>query len=165
MKITYTYSRESLKRGARYYLMHRHQFITLLLPVLGLFFLSYGAYRLVTHDESSKAFPAILIALGAFYLYRFAKLTRTMIKNAFASNPNERQVTIDTTDENLTIQDDASSATSAWSVLVDFKICKTGILLYPQKNIFYWIPDTAIVTGGTWQDFEALISKKITRKI
>ena len=74
-------------------------------------------------------------------------------------------INLTATDGVLTITDGESTGTSPLSSFVDFKICKEGLLLYPQKNIFYWIPDTAEIEGGTWLEFTELISSKITRKI
>jgi hypothetical protein len=165
MKISFTFSRESLRIGARHYLLHRHLLLTLLIPALGILFIGTGLYHLFLLDESRRVLGFLLTALGAFYLYRSATRTKEMVKNAFASNPNERLVTMETSDEALASKEESSSGSSTWDAFVDYKICKDGILLYPQKNIFYWIPETAAVEGGTWQEFQALVSNKITRRI
>lgn len=165
MKIQFTFSRESLEKGARHHLMHRHRFITLLLPVMGIIFLIYGIHQMFFAGKAGAPFGIIPVALGIFYIFRFSIRTRSMVKNAFASNPDERVVTMEFSEEALTFHDGASTGSSPWSVFVDMKACKDGILLYPQKGIFYWIPDTASVEGGTWEDVTELVRKKIQPRV
>ena len=90
---------------------------------------------------------------------------RSALKEQINTGKIPVQICLEVTEAEVSIATAQSNGAFLWECLVDFKICKTGILLYPQKNIFYWIPNSATIEDGTWQDFEALISKKITRKI
>ena len=67
------------------------------------------------------------------------------------------KVSLDAGTETLEVETESTSARATWSNFVDYRICNTGILVYPQKNIFYRIPASA--------EIEALISTKITKKI
>ena len=165
MKVTYGFSRKSLRTGMWNHLFHRHIISTLLIPALGIIFLSYGLHQILTNESSGASFGVILMLLGAFYLILSVRRVNAAVKNAFQANPNDRMINLTATDGVLTITDGESTGTSPLSCFVDFKICKEGLLLYPQKNIFYWIPDTAEIEGGTWLEFTELISSKITRKI
>jgi hypothetical protein len=165
MTIKYEFSPQSLRKGMKAHLLHRHLLTTLILPALGGFFILFGLYKTFLEGSDNATFGVVLIALGAFYLVRIRSRTNSAVKNAFKANPNERMITLKITDSVLSFEDGESTGTSPLSSFVDFKICKTGLLLYPQKNIFHWIPDAAVFEGGTWQEFTGLISSEITRKI
>ena len=59
---------------------------------------------------------------------------------------------------------DNSESTVKWSAFIDYAVRNEGVLLYPQKNIFIWIPKSD-VTGGSWDDFVDMIGKNIEQKI
>ncbi|MEO1855916.1 MAG: hypothetical protein ABGY95_00945 [Rubritalea sp.] len=40
-----------------------------------------------------------------------------------------------------------------------------GLLIYPQKNIFFFIPATATITDGTWEELTELLKTQIEKKI
>jgi hypothetical protein len=147
------------------HLFHRNIISTLLIPLLGFIFMSYGLHHILTQDSSGTAFGVILMLLGAFYLILSFRRVNAAVKNAFQANPNDRMITLTAADKVITITDGASIGTSPFSSFVDSKICKEGLLLYPQKSIFYWIPANAEIEGGNWQGFTELISSQITRKI
>lgn len=165
MKVTYELTRKSLRTGMWTHLFHRNIISTFLIPLLGIIFLSYGLHHLLTKPSSGTSFGVILMLLGAFYLILSFRRVNVAVKNAFQGNPNERMITLTAADGTLTLRDGESTGTSPYSSLVDFKITKKGLLLYPQKNIFYWIPANAEIEGGTWQDFTNLIATNITKKI
>jgi hypothetical protein len=165
MKIIYTFSPETLRKGASEFLWHRQRIVTLLFPFLGVPFMLFGLNYIFGSADPNYILGGIMCAVGAFYLIRFKFRTNGMVKNAFKSNPNTRPVTLIIEDGTLFISDGESEGKCPLSSLVDFKICKTGLLIYPQKNIFYWIPENAEIQGGTWQDFITLISSGVTRKI
>jgi len=147
------------------HLLHRHIITRFLTPALGIIFVLSGLFQIFGKEPPNTSFGVILLMLGIFYLILSKRRVSTAVKNAFKANPNERVISLSVSDSSLTFDDGESTGTSPFSAFVDFKICKNGLLLYPQKQIFYWIPDTSEIEGGTWQEFTELVSSKITRKI
>ena len=90
---------------------------------------------------------------------------RAQIKQHAKTGKIPNQIGLEANIREMSLTDSRSNGTFLWECLIDYKICTNGILLYPHENIFYWIPNTASVEGGTWQDFESLVSNKIQRKI
>ncbi|MGJ8635130.1 MAG: hypothetical protein ACSHX7_14535 [Luteolibacter sp.] len=99
------------------------------------------------------------------FLLRESLSVNRIVKNAFLTNPNDREIQAITSEEKIILSDGESEASTPWTIFADFKIVENGLLLYPQPNIFYWIPNTATVEKGTWQDFQTLITKKVIPKI
>lgn len=165
MTASYEFSPKSMSNGMRAHLRHRHAISRLLLPSLGIIFFIYGLNQIFGKEPPNTSFGVILFLLGVFYLILSKRRVSTAVKNAFKANPNERIITFTVADGLLSFSDGESKGTSPFSAFVDFKISNEGILLYPQKHIFYWIPDSSEVEGGTWQDFTNLIASSITKKL
>jgi Zn-dependent protease with chaperone function len=165
MTISYEFSPGSLRKGMKAHLLHRHVISVFLLPSLGIIFTLYGLNQIFAKEPPNTSFGVILFVLGAFYLVLSQRRVSSAVKNAFKANPNERTISLTASDGLLSFKDGESTGASPFSAFVDFKICKGGLLLYPQKNIFYWIPDTAEIEGGSWQDFTKLIAANITKKL
>ncbi len=165
MEISYEFSPISLRKGMKAHMRHRHPIARFILPSLGVIIILCGLHQVYFVNPSSNSLAVILFMLGAFYLFLSKRRVSTSVKNAFKANPNERLISLTVTDALLTFVDGESTATTPLSAFVDFKVCKDGLLIYPQKLIVQWIPDTAEIEGGTWEDFTALISSKIIRKL
>ncbi|MFM2199205.1 MAG: YcxB-like protein [Verrucomicrobiota bacterium] len=136
-----------------------------MLPLFGVIFLAYSSKYLLFGKSENSAFGMLLFLLGIFYMILPVLLRKKAVRNMFAGRGGDMAVIVKPSDEGVEMSADGSTTTSPWSSFVDFRICKDGILLYPQKMLQYWIPNSATVEGGTWQDFEALVSSKIQRKI
>ncbi len=47
-----------------------------------------------------------------------------------------------------------------WNVIFESVETPEGILIYPQKNLFYWLPRTAFATESDYTNFRDLIASK-----
>jgi len=106
-----------------------------------------------------------ILATAIWLQARIPFAIRAAIREQIKTNQIPVAIHMAATESEIVIATSKSNGAFLWDCLVDYKICETGILLYPQKSIFHWIPDTATIEGGTWQDFQALVSEKVTRKI
>ena len=64
-------------------------------------------------------------------------------------------------EEGITISDKHSEGKTKWSGFVNWRVFPEGLLLYPQKDLFFWIPKEAEIEGGTWEEFVALVERKM----
>ncbi len=165
MKISHTLTKESVSTGLSRSFAYRHPFRRIAIPLVGILCLIASAWFLLVDDSSEWLIGGLLLGAGAVYLFLPIFRRRQVVENLFAGRTSKLTLELEPDEKGITMTTSGSIGTTDWSSFVDYLICKTGILLYPQKNIFYWIPNSATIEGGTWQDFELLISKKITRKI
>lgn len=165
MTLTYTFDKIEAAKGMRRSVAYRTPIRRFLIPALGVLFLAFSARHFLSEKSGSETLGVILLFLGIFYLIIPALVRWRAVKNLFAGRGGDIAVTVQTSDEGIEISTGDTSVKAAWSSFVDARVCKDGVLLYPQKTLQYWIPQTATVEGGTWQDFEALVSSKIQRKI
>ena len=139
---------------------HLYKYLTIIMAILvGIHFgfrSPFGAMHLVTLG---------LLAYAIYLQMRFPFAIRAAVREQLKNKEIPVQVWLETTEAEVTVTTSKARSAFLWECLVDYKICGEGILLYPMKNLFYWIPATAEIEGGTWQDFEVLISKKIIKKI
>ena len=117
-------------------------------------------------DESTEWFRGtILLLVGAVYIFFPIYRSRKAVENIFAGRTENLTVEMTTGEDAIQIKTPGSTGTISWANLVDCRICDGGILLYPQKTMHFWIPDSAKIENGTWEEFTDLVSSKITRKI
>ncbi len=119
---------------------------------------------LLVDDSSNWLIGGLLLRWSRSYPFCQSSDEDQVVDNLFAGRTSDLTWELIPDEDGVTIKTAGSIGTTHWYSLVDFLICKEGVLLYPQKNLFFWIPNSATIEDGTWQDFEALISKKITRK-
>jgi hypothetical protein len=144
---------------------HRTPIRRFILPAIGVIFLAYSSKYLFFDKGGSSTFGILLFLLGTFYIMLPPIMIRRAAKNMFAGRSGDMAVKAITSDEGIEMITEGSSGTTSWTSFVDFRICTDGILLYPQKMIQYWIPSSASIENGTWQDFQAIVSDKVQRKI
>jgi hypothetical protein len=139
---------------------HLYKYLTIIMAVLvGIHFGfrgPFGGMHLLTLG---------LLTYAIYLQTRPPFAIRTAVRQQLKNKEIPVEVWLEATEFQISITTSKSQTTSLWECLVDYKICGEGILLYPMKNVFCWIPRTASIEGGTWQEFELLISQKIQCKI
>ncbi len=71
-----------------------------------------------------------------------------------------KQVTWTVTESALKCVMSGADATMDWSVILESVATPEGILIYPQKNLFYWLPRTAFTTESEYIHFRELVASK-----
>lgn len=165
MKLSYALSRESLSQGMSAGIAYRRPILRFLRPVLGIIFLIAAAYFFIANESSDWHFGLAASILGGLYLIYPTISRRKALNNIFAGKEEPIEISAIIHTDKLEMITNNSSASCTWDTFVDFHIHQTGILLYPQKGIFYWFPKEALFQEGSWQEFCDLISSKIVRKV
>jgi len=72
---------------------------------------------------------------------------------------------METTEEGFSMKSATADSKVTWEHFVETTIAPKGALIYSSKNIFNFIPASATITDGTWQEFTELLEAKIKKKI
>ncbi len=54
----------------------------------------------------------------------------------------------------------ASKGQSTWDAFIQSYLTPDGVLLYPQKGIFYWLPESAFSSKADYERFTDLVAHK-----
>ena len=90
----------------------------------------------------------VMIAFGVLSLFRKRLYIWRSLNSFFKTQDDSPEIELTVDDNGVGIESAHTSGRMDWKGLVDFKEVTTGILLYPQTNIFYWVPATAKIEGG-----------------
>ena len=165
MKLTYTLSREILRPGVAAHYDHRcgklryfRLAIYFAMILLGILFIMDGRNRTIY-------LGTVMIAFGVLSLFRKRLYIWRSLNSFFKTQDDSPEIELTVDDKGVGIESAHTSGRMDWKGLVDFKEVATGILLYPQTNIFYWVPATAKIEGGTWSEMLQKIEKRVSRKV
>lgn len=161
MKLKYTITPEVMKAGAS--IAYKHRVLKKFLFVMALLGLVI-AYSFIPEGIYSPLIVFMILLPFLTMLNRFIYLTRTS-KAAFKGKPQSIECELTTTMDGLQIKSTTAVSSVSWEHFVETTISPKGALMYSSKNIFNFIPSTAIVTGGTWMDFTQLLESKIEKKV
>lgn len=161
MKLDYTITPEAMKEGAS--IAYKTRMLKKNLLIFGALCIFFN----ITIFEESSIFSAtisLLLCAVLLFLQRFIYLTRTS-KLAFKGKPLEIECSLEITEEGFSMKSPTTDSKVSWAHFVEATISPKGALIYSSKNIFNFIPATATITDGTWEEFTELLESKIEKKI
>ena len=161
MKLDYTITPEAMKAGS---LIHYRKKVLFKMLILLVAFSLIPAFAMGSSGDLIELIPfySMLGVFGYFHQFLFARRTS---KAAFKGKDKELPHLITTDETGLHFETPQGSSATNWNLYVDVCIHPKGVLLYPQKNLFYWIPKSATITDGTWEEFTDLLEAKIEKKV
>ena len=164
MTIRYTLTKQELWKGAGESYDYRMKWRKPLGLVLGLLFLLFGLYVLI--DGQARAGAAAFIILGIYlFVRRYIWIYRSVRNSSAGKQDQERVVTAKVGDEGIEMETSLGHGIAKWGAFVDFHPTKDGLLLYPAKNMYYWIPKDSDIDGGDWPTFTKVIAERVRVKI
>lgn len=164
MELSYQMNPETAKHGANGHYDHRYKVRRFYRPIVGLILIAFAIFSLVTGDHT-VLMPAMFF-LGTYLLFIKQISIWRSVRASFHGKPQGFQVCLKTSEESLIIEtNEGNSGETKWQSFLDFKALKNGLLLYPQKNLYFWIPSNAEFTTGSWPEFTQLIESKVTCKL
>jgi hypothetical protein len=136
----YTWNTEALRPG--FAVHHRSLTISKVAPIGGAICLLAALYYVAVQSRSwIEGLPFIIF--GTFLLFA-RPLAFWQFRRAIMRSPSYGSViTYTFTTDQFAISGEGHDATIAWTKLYSATESKGGLLLYPQKNLFHWIPATA----------------------
>ncbi|MES2997682.1 MAG: YcxB family protein [Verrucomicrobiota bacterium] len=151
MKASYVLNKSEIRKGAGYHYDYRHRLQWIITFLIGFALLAFGIFFLLEGRVESSAIVLVLIGFylllnRVFYKWRAAAAV-------FKGRPGPLNVEMEIQDDGIFMETEISNGMTKWGGLMDLKIVPDGLLLYPQRNLFYWIPANAEIKGGSWTDF------------
>ena len=109
---------------------------------LGISLLAWGAYESITSEYWFQGLPLILF--GGFLLFGAGPLALWQFQRTARQVPGyDRQITYTFDPAKVVVSGEDYHSTFTWQNLFSATTSDEGILLYPQKGVFHWIPSSA----------------------
>lgn len=130
-----------------------------LFPPLGLLYSGWGMWRFM-QGGSQEGLYILAIVVGIYLVFRTPILNYRAIR-ILRKNPQLNQTIRWTfTEEGLRGESDGSTLSTRWDQLFESASTLDGHLLYPQKDIYYWIPKTGFARSEDHEAFRELLRAK-----
>ena len=123
------------------------------LPAFGILQIALAIILLLI-GYSKPFLPTALIILGIWFLIRKSVLGLRFRAAVRKLPMYQKQVLWTLSDERLRMDVDGNTSDSDLGSFFLTRITPQGILFYPQKNVYYWLPKTAFETN---KDFCAAV--------
>ncbi len=166
MKFSYRTSRSELTRGAKRHFNYRGPVRRVVGPLMGAALVVGGVVVVVsTWDLASAAVGGGMIGLGVTTGLRRTISVRKTVKAAFKGRPEGRTIECVAEEGGLQLREDGAESKCTWDSFVDCRVCEDGILLYPQRNLFFWLPASVEFSTGSWGELTTLVAASVTKKV
>lgn len=139
----YTWDTPTLRKG--FALHRRTQRATKLVLLVAIGLIGWGVYDALTAKHWISAVPPLLF--GLFLLFGSGPIASWQFDRAARRSPSfgsEMTYTFDP--EQVVNSGEGHHAIFTWKTLYSATVTEEGILLYPNKNLFHWIPVTAFAS-------------------
>lgn len=124
------------------------------------------ALRAVWIEGELRGASFALIIVGIYLLIRRSIWIYRSVRSSLAGKGSQDRTVVATPkEESFEIETTTGQGISKWSAFVDLHSAEQGLLLYPSKGIYYWIPKDAEIEDGDWNQLKSLLEEKIRRKI
>lgn len=126
--------------------------------LLGCFFLFFSmAYSLVM--------GVTLLAAGIMTFFSQKLSIREEVKRIFPKKCENIEVNLRASDEKgVMLSDKHSSSQLFWSAFINYELDEMGVLLYPCRDIFYWISVESEFVEGDWDAFVDMVTSNVSKK-
>jgi len=159
--VSYSWVVDELLTAQRYHLRHKiRRPFRIAGYVLAAFVLVAGA-GIIWKDGFAFA-PALMVLFGlyVFFLRRFE--ARFVAKRKFNKLPSKnKEITWTFSEDSLSYRSqDLAEGSMNWGAITKVVTAPTGVLLYPQDEIFYWVPHKAFSSGSELKSLLDLVDRK-----
>ena len=99
-----------------------------------------------------------LMFLGTPYLIRF--LNRKSIKRIPTLG---QEINWQFDEDNISATMPEGDFSAEWASMKDSLIAQNGALIYPQNNVFYWLPESAFTSAADFQQIRHFIENSVPK--
>jgi len=164
MKLEHTVNSDIMKCAARAHFDYRFPVKRFIEPIVGLLIIIFGLYSIFTHTNAvGAAIGGSLIVVGAVIACRRELYSTRASRMPFKGKPDTIAIQIEVVDDGLRFRGPSSDSMNSWNSFVDLHVLSKGVLLYPQYELFIWVPSDSILTDGTWDNFIEVLEKNIKK--
>jgi hypothetical protein len=140
IKAQYLWSADEVTRGLKAHLRYNSGPLKFVRYLGGIMIFCALFAMIWNKDTFLSIFPALL--LGIFFLV-INQITCWQVRRKFQKNPNkDSQILWSFSPENLHSEGDGFNFEMAWRKVFQFVDTPSGFLIYPQKQIYHWVPFT-----------------------
>lgn len=165
MKFEYTVNSKIMKCAAKTHFDYRFPVKRFLEPIFGTLILIFGFYSIFTSTNATSAgIGGGVIAVGAVIAFRRELYSTRASRMPFKGKPDTISTQIEVVDNGLKFIGPSSDSMNTWNSFVDIHTSPKGVLLYPQYELFVWVPSDSNFIEGTWGDFIVTISENIKKQ-
>jgi len=162
--VTSQFDPPTLKLGSAMHMRYRHpifviiRYLYLLMVPLGLGILYFGAGELNRLDRTAGY---LLILMGPLLFMRKIFWQYRLIQGAKSSPQAGQNLPWTFDDQGVSQKSKSHESETQWSGFHDRFLSPKGILLYPQKNLYYILPRSAFDSQESFEQVSRLCSEKI----
>jgi len=131
----------------------------------GLVFLSLMAILAGWCNYQSHGWPVLTVVfpLGGVYFLLLRKLdVRWTLRRRFKKRPDrDLRITWILAEDALQIETEETQSKENWSQISKVRKARNGFLLYPNDQMFYWLPITSFASEVDWNRTEELLRSKV----
>ena len=129
--------------------------------VAGAIFITLGSIALYLGD---RPFGIMILSYGLYCVTR-KKILEFRFKRNIEKNPGYQIPTKwEFTENGITQTSKLGSSELSWSAIYETVTTPEGVLLYPQKNLYFWIPVRYFEYDEQFHELEELLAKKTKNK-
>lgn len=163
IEVSYQLTPEVMKDGVSEGYDIRLKYRRWIIFYAGIILIFLGSVLFLTKNSGlSLFFNVFFITMGVFYVFNKFIYVRRSVKRIFAGKDKVINVVFIAREGGYEMRTDNDEVKSKWRSIVKYSCVDKGILLYPQKQLFYYIPiEGSEIRGGTWDEFTEMIQRNV----
>lgn len=154
------FTEASLMQGMSTHLFYQNRFLYIY-PIIGVVALLVGFVTWWLIDNvvllSILLFPALILLM-------FVPYNRWLLRRNIRKLPNlNKKVAWQLDAAGINGQGEGFNFSQSWASMYETMQAPAGLLIYPQKNVFYWLPREAFATPADFDAAAALAREHLPR--
>lgn len=163
--IKYRWTADELLQAYRYHFRHtcRPVFRFGLHIIFALMLLA-GVFGLLRESERFSARPIVFVVLGTYWFALRPFERRWMVRRRFSKRSDkDTELEWQVTPDQIQTRSALGRSEFGWQALTKVVRTPTGVMLYPNDQIFHWLPRHGFANDEDFERFVALAKSKIQR--
>ena len=169
IKAITTVSDAELSEGIKLYQKHKSKRFPIFLPVIFIFILSCQLWFMGRIEPISFFRLVIFIIIGLviywFVFFVNPRNQRKQLLNSIRTSPNyNKQIEWIFDEAGIVSSGKGFESKSSWKTIYEvLVVTKSGLLIFPQDNLCYWIPKSAFETDEDYESAIQLIQESVSK--
>ena len=146
---------------ARKWHWKKHGSLQYLWFVAGVLLLLFGGLGVATED---RVFPIYLLIVGVYCISR-KKILEYRFRRSMKTSPAiDKEVVWKLSMDGFTQESELGKSDLSWDSVYQSYSTKNGYLVYPQKNMYYWIPRSGFDSEDDFEEVDKILKEKTENK-